>query len=144
MASLSISELLTAISADPTVFQGVSFDTTVRFFDLVSLLKPVLKLECSIHDPEPLNELPDHVLKFLESCLGANKETLSGLWTMFRAEVWKVEYGAKLTQQLGNKYIGLFLSHGPANGISGCCRCTLTAEIDKGLSRSILQHSPTD
>ncbi|KAJ2928062.1 hypothetical protein H1R20_g9036, partial [Candolleomyces eurysporus] len=103
---------------DPAVFQAVSFDTTVCFFDIVSLLKPVLKLHCSIYDPEPLDQLPKHVLKFLNSCLGTEEETLHRLWTMFRAAVWKVAYDAKLTQRLGNKYIGLFLQHGPANDIS--------------------------
>jgi hypothetical protein len=52
--------------------------------------------------------------------LGIENEILQGLWTIFRAGVWKTRYDFQLTQQLGNTYIGLFLQHGPANNISEC------------------------
>lgn len=120
MSQLPISELLAAMSAHPAVFRTLPLDTVIRFFDLASLLKPVLQLHCSVNDPEPLTDLPENVAKFLKSCLGIENEILQGLWTIFRAEVRKMKYDFQLTQRLGNTYIGLFLQHGSANNISEC------------------------
>jgi hypothetical protein len=83
-------------------------------------MRPLLNLPhiTPVHDEHNAPEqIPIYVHDFLKVCLGLKTATVTALWEALCHLVWKVEYNQQLTDDLGSKYIPLFLRHGDARGI---------------------------
>ena len=117
MSNLPLSRLLPLLASHLDLLGDTTFDSLVQFIDLLSLVRPTLQERCSVYDLVPLVTLPGHVVRFVRESLGMTKGVVTRLWELLRDESWKIEYDYDLTQRLGDRYIPMFLKHGPSNGL---------------------------
>lgn len=113
----------------PELREALDYTTITKYFDLISLLRPVISaVQASYHSGPPAT-LPVNVHDFLKQSLGISDHAGKLAWEGFQELVWDVPPANK-EQELACrvKYLDLFLKHGVPQKI-GAFVCILAISL---------------
>ncbi|KAJ7167590.1 hypothetical protein C8R46DRAFT_1093498 [Mycena filopes] len=96
----------------------LEFATTVRYIELIHLLKPSLQWEQASYQSHAPEALPPRVRDFLNVVLSLSDDTGRLAWTALRTFAWSHTLPPAEELALRTKYIALFLQHGLSRDIS--------------------------
>ncbi|KAJ7125515.1 hypothetical protein C8R43DRAFT_1090555 [Mycena crocata] len=94
----------------------LNFATTVRYIELIGLLKPALRWNQASYQTHPPDTLPVNVHDFLKLSLGLTDDITKRAWERLRQAAWE-DLSPAESLAARTKYITLFLQHGLSRGI---------------------------
>jgi hypothetical protein len=113
---MSFKALASALAASKDL-PDLSFQDVTSFLELVVLLKPTIARSQPSYQFTPPESLSIHVHKFLMACLGLEHESMKLAWAILRPFAWSINLTSDEELACRIKHAGLFLEHGPQQGI---------------------------
>ena len=95
----------------------LDFETTIRFVELIRLVKPALRWHQKEFELEPPANLPQEFNMFFSAGFALKDTTCDTAWQALRNAAWARDLDATEQLSLRLKYVHLFLEYGLPLGI---------------------------